>query len=1103
MPPAVYDYRADARFVLRAPALPRDMWIDWGTECKDVPALRRQLNAWVQRADVRRALRIASPGLADAVAIWLDAPERPRGRRIERALTRYFGRMCVRATPFGGFAAVSVGHTQPGASKPNAPEASSTRLELKPTDEIALCPRLDHDLLFDLAQSLSRDPELLHCARLSPTTSLYDFSGKLHYTEVQATEKTRQYSVSAVDKSELLEVALARASEAGGASVSEIAAAICNADPEIPVADATSFVEQLVDVQLLDHDFIPPVTGADGLAYLIELLDARAPSHQSVVKLRSLQDSISQLAQCPTDSFAPQHARVLSAAAELRDDVDPAKVLQVDSFRPAADLTLGAEVVKEFERAVDVLHRIGRNTTERDELTRFRRAFVARYNDACVPLLEALDEDRGAGFPRFLNPGASTEPILSKLPFPQPGAPADASRDVAPLLRALRDADRAGSTEIELSKRDIEELEIKERAPLPDAFAISGILAARSLAELDRGRFRLFARNLFGPSGARLLGRFCHLSPELDRLVRDHLAREEELRPEAVFAEIVHLPEERLGNIVQRPVLRTHEIPYLGRSGAGHDQCIPPGDLWLQASGQRFRLYSKRLGREVIPRISCAHNYGLYRNDSAYRFLCMLQSQGVSSECGFRWRGLDTHREFVPRVRFGRLILSLARWTLREDELDELKRATSAEQPESTRFYDLAQQAIAHLRERRRLPRYLTLRDGDQRLPVDLDNALSVDSLVASIRNRGEVVFEEMFPAPEELVATSPDGALAHELVLPFTRREAQSSKTQGSTDSVDSAKTPNRAPLPRVSLREVERFGPGSNWTYARLYCGTLTAERLLSTELPSFIATLEAEQRIDRWFFIRYTDPDFHIRLRLHSAEPDDRRAVQSQLEELCADWLRSGDMWNIDMGTYCPETNRYGGPEALETAERMFHCDSECALDLIRSTRRDPSGDSRFRMALLGANALLADFGLDLESRLDLATRTRNSLAQEHNVGREHNVGPQFWKEVGSRFRSARHELTALLEHLSNNDSETSEPYTSTRKAIQARSARLRPFVTIYRELEAAGQLTQRWPDIVRSFGHMFLNRMFRNHPRAQEMLVYDYLSRLYTIRLRAGK
>src|SRR5207244_1288301 len=155
----------------------------------------------------------------------------------------------------------------------------------------------------------------------------------------------------------------------------------------------------------------------------------------------------------------------------------------------------------------------------------------------------------------------------------------------------------------------------------------------------------------WGPSGVRLLGRFCHADERLRRLVSEHLREEERaLGPEVVAAEIVHLPDGRTGNVLCRPTLRDHEIPFLGRSGAPTDRQIPSSDLMVSVGGGRVVLRSARLGVRVVPRLSVAHNFAGH-GVSVYRFLCRLQEDGVAGALVWDWGPFES-RPFLPRVTY-------------------------------------------------------------------------------------------------------------------------------------------------------------------------------------------------------------------------------------------------------------------------------------------------------------------------------------------------------------------------------------------------------------------------------------------------------------------
>lgn len=100
--------------------------------------------------------------------------------------------------------------------------------------------------------------------------------------------------------------------------------------------------------------------------------------------------------------------------------------------------------------------------------------------------------------------------------------------------------------------------------------------------------------------------------------VRDHLRAEESLQPDAIFAEIVHLPEGRLGNILTRPILREYEIPYLGKPGVLPDRQIPIADPLVSVAGDPVALRSARPGR-VIPWRTRTHNYATSQGSTIRR----------------------------------------------------------------------------------------------------------------------------------------------------------------------------------------------------------------------------------------------------------------------------------------------------------------------------------------------------------------------------------------------------------------------------------------------------------------------------------------------------
>jgi len=255
-----------------------------------------------------------------------------------------------------------------------------------------------------------------------------------------------------------------------------------------------------------------------------------------------------------------------------------------------------------------------------------------------------------------------------------------------------------------------------------------------------------------------------------------------------------------------------------------------------------------------------------------------------------------------------------------------------------------------------------------------------------------------------------------------------------------------------------------------------------------------LLASGAVDRWFFIRYGDPNWHLRLRLHG---DARRLLSEALpliERAAAARLASGQItrWNVD--TYVREVERYGGPAAIALAEEVFYHDSEAALALVEAYRGDAGIDALWRLALVGSDRLLDDMGFDMDAKLRIMRQARDGMAMEFHA--ELGLTPQ----IAQKFRGERKNLDELLR-----DESVNENYLmATGKAILAeRSRRLAPALAELADLESRGELTLDREALAPSYIHMFVNRVLRSAQRAQELVLYDFLTRLYESQAARGK
>ncbi len=1005
---------------------------------------------------VREAIFIASPSLDEALSLWLGDVSSTRAQGVAEVLLRYVGRMTARATPFGLFSGYTLGSF-----------ARETRIELAPRERYRRSTRLDMHYLSALCDALERDPAVRATRVFRPSTGLYPVAGQLRYAEARTDPRTRErsYHLVSVERSAALDTLLARAKH--GARPSELVEALVASDATLDREEAEAFVEVVIDSQILVSDLAPTITGDESVEGVLCALDASEVTRETAARLRSVRESVATL-DAGLGEVPSRYGEVADELRALPAEVELARLFQVDLCKPAVACELGRAAQRELDNTVRLLAHLA-TPGEYDRLRKFREAFVERYEGRTVPLAEALDEESGVGFAGENEGGFDPAPLLDGLDF-QGGVAAPKvtyGARAAHLARGLARAQSSRSLVWELDDDDLDVLSLKESPELPVSFALLASIVARSGEAVERGEFHLVVQGMAGPSGANLLGRFCHADPALQAQVEAYLREEEKRVPSegAIFAEVVHLPEGRLGNILCRPRLRAYEIPYLGRASADDDHLLPITDLRVTVRGKRVILSSERLGCEVVPRLTSAHNHPSAEL-ALYRFLCALQFEGQTHAFGWTW-GPHTNASFLPRVARGRVVLSLARWNLDVRDLHPLAGLRGV----------TLYRAVQTLREALGLPRFVGLVDRDHVLPLDLDSVMHVESLAQAARTMTKVSLVETL-SEGGLVAHGPEGSFVHELVVPYVRGVSRSPPARFATPSAVTVK---------------RTFAPGSEWLYAKLYTGTAGADKVLTEVIAPWIGGLRAEGALDRWFFLRYADPRWHVRVRVRADSERVRSVVLPRLHEAVAPWLDDGRVVKMALDTYEREVERYGGDAGIELAEKVFQADSDAALAILGGLDADGGSDARWRLVLRGMHLLLTDLGLDLDARHRAVSALRDSFAAEHATG------ASFDKQLGAKFRAERASLEASLTVGTGVD----HPLDAGFAMLDARSAALAETVTELRERAKTGRLSVTRIELAQSFVHLHANRVLRAEHRAHELVLFDFLARIYQSERARGK
>ena len=376
---------------------------------------------------------------------------------------------------------------------------------------------------------------------------------------------------------------------------------------------------------------------------------------------------------------------------------------------------------------------------------------------------------------------------------------------------------------------------------------------------------------------------------------------------------------------------------------------------------------------------------------------------------------------------------------------------------------------MQRLRAQHGIPRHVELPDGDHRVPLDLHNPICVDILAERVRRGADAVLFEIYPPLDELTAIGPEGRFVHELVIPFVRE------------------LPPRVATAPPIVREpvLARFTPGTAWLQVNLYTASSTADDVLHALVAPQVERALQSGIADRWFFVRHAGPEWHLRLLVHGDPAALVSGVVPALHAAATALLDDGRLWKLQLDTYRREVERYGGAAGIEIAEAIFQADSEAVVGIAQLLQGDEGEQARWRLGFRGIDLLLTDLGLDLSGKRAVMQTVRASFV------RMLGVEPRLEHQLAANFRRERRSLEALLDPAGDQTSDLAPGI----ELLHERSRKLAPLA---RELQArarAGRLSLPVNELARSYAHMFTNRLFRCAALAQELVLYDWLGRLY--------
>ena len=866
--------RAVARPTLPCPPLP-----DLGDRSPNGSAT---CIAWLREvwanSSVAEALEHASPVLAAQVRTVCTTHE-PSSRDVRRtalSVARYLLRSQHRATPFGLFAGVTIAEFGPQAGA---------------------CWGVEHvavshagaEWLAAVVEQMESFPGLLERLPVVVNNTVTSRGDRLivPFQSDAQDDRTRAVEASLALTEPVRAVLVAtRAPIRFGALADKLRAEFPMAGPE----KVRRLLVELIQRRVLITSLHAPSTETDALGQLLNQLDViEADTLPTVAEtVRELRAIKTGLQECTSRGERD------SVAARMRVLVPGLRRHPVAlDLRLDAQLVLPDAVAREIERAALILTRVSARPYGTAAWGAYHQRFYERYGIGTMVPLQEVVADSGVGYP-------------DGYPGTAPGArrPRLSARDDA-LVRLAQTAALDGRDEVVLTDELIDALDVGPDVPrVPPHLEVGVRVQAASVGELQRGRFRLEVVSVSRGVGVST-GRFLSVLAPADReVLAAELADPSTADNNTVPAQLSFpplLPEST--HVTRAPRILPTVISFQEHRAPAED-VLTPADLAVGCDGRRMYLAAPERGQRI--EAVGMHALNLHTHTPPLvRFLTELSRAQCAQVTVFDW-GAAAAMPFLPRLRYGRIVLAPARWRLEASELPS-RVCPRAE-------WDAA---LTEWRDRRRLPQRVYLVEDDRLLFLDLDQAGHRMLLRHHLDREGRAVLVE---AAEPEAYGWCDGR-AHEVVVPLkaTRPPAWPALP---------------APTPARALSTAQMQTPAtSSVLLATLYGDARRQDTVLTRHLPDLLERLGDPP----WWFIRFRDPEQHLRLRIALPAPE-AFAETARTVSAWADELRgAGLLADLRYPTSYREMGRWGSGAAWDAAEDVFQADSRAILAQISQPRR----------------------------------------------------------------------------------------------------------------------------------------------------------------------
>lgn len=940
----------------------------------------------------------------------------------QHTIKKYINRSSFRSTPFGIFSSFSL------VDWTNQEE---TNIVLAKPDPYI---RLDFSILEMLWEKYVKY-NVEDFSKFQTNQSFYFSKTDLRYikTEVEANAE-RLFSMVSISKNAILKKVLKFCQSSR--SHNEIASFLMQ-EVGVNEPEAVSFIRELIKQQIIVSNLAPNITGKDYTHFFFKHL-------HECPELRDLKLQIEELSSGYSVKLCSllEIANELNKQLSLKNNTNHYYSIAEKKVLSGGISSKHQEQIKDGLFCLDLLSKV----TVNDDLNKFKTAFKEKYESGEVTLLEVLDSQFGIGYGAFdkikNHYGLSDNNTATS----QQNSHIDAKNEfVESLLKnwQLKNDHDAGF-QLEITDDHLRKITTNKNECLPPSISVIFRL-------IDE---KIFIESAGGTSAISLLGRFSS-SLEVYNLAKQIAEGEQKSNKDIIFAEVAHICNLHSANINRRQHLHDYEIPVLTNSVLESSRKIDLNDILVSVLNDTVILRSIKLNKRIIPRLSSAFNY-TKSSFPVFRFLCDIQNQNLKTSFSFSLSSHLPGLRFYPRILYKSCILQVAEWHVEAKELDSFHERKPSEV--FRLFHEFAKEI--------NLPRYFAYTLSDNFLVYDAQRIEDILFLLNEVKNKGVIVLKE-FPFIQE------DNVVEDKFHQKFLPQFVASMYLN--EEVYKSEKEANYKMNKASSIKDTKE------WIYFKVYCHPLSSDIILCDYLIPLVKKHIKSSTIREWFWIRYNDPQYHIRFRLQVSK--NMRSSIFEDFSTCITKLSFNKLINYFVtDIYKQEIDRYS-LYLIKDVETVFTSSSNIVGRFLKIKGILNYNDNKVVIeAVLSINEILVAFGLSYSERMQLCKSQFD----------------QFYIEFDSP-KSLKPEIEKLYKKLSDDI----VSIFNCNKSRNSYNFLKRDIFNLIHEFKVKKvkdvTLTKLAVDII----HMHLNRLYFDNQRYLEMATYYILYRTLNTEIHKSK